>query len=208
MAKKSVRGEWHLAWDVIRGLPEYKKDFQRMSKTKKCNEKMVERWSFFPLDDPENENPSLEFYVKFMSYCEKDPLTVQAVDFSGWDKLQKYKGVLYDEDGNPLKKQSLPYFVPIGVRLTAPIYKIKEEIEALIIYLHDMYGIKPEKYEREGLGTKHYLVEVMVRAGCPKKEIYKKVMSERIKKLKYNDPFKLAERRVIKRIIEKHDTKF
>jgi len=203
MGRKSERDEWHKAWDVIRGLPEYKEDFKQSQNNKTSKGKLEKKWGF-TLNNPEEGNPSFDFFVYFKTCCESNQMPRDEVirDACWLSFFYEYEGIVYDGNDDALKDQTKPKYLDISVDLKAPVYKIKETVEALVLKWRDIYKIKQRKTDRD-IDYTQFLIDILKRIGYTKKDVHRFAMTEEKKKLKYCNKLKLAEWKKIHRYFNK-----
>jgi hypothetical protein len=200
---KREQEECQLAWNLLKTVPEYIKNYKQTVKLKERKSKsnlqkikeLEEKWGFGTLENPEEEWPSFEFLNFFSDYNSEVSRNNRTVDFGGIEHFHKKDGVVYDPNDNPCKDLMTPSEVTVKIDIEAPIRVIIKELESNIKHIKALFDIP----KRNTLSHNHlaFLVDTLQRVGLNKSEIIDRLTPDKLKKPPYKISLKKA---IIKKI--------
>jgi len=205
---KREQEECQQAWDLLRTIPEYIRDYNftvklRDRKSKSNLQKIKElevKWKFGTLVNHDDESPSFEFYCFFSDYNPEVSRNNSTVDFGDIIHFDRKDGVICDPEGNPCDKEKPPSEVNVKIDIEAPIGVILEDIKSGIKHIKALYDI-PNK-NTPSHNHLAFLVATLKRIGLNKSEIIDRLTPDDLKNPPYNIKKRNAKIKEITRCIK------
>jgi len=197
------------AWNLLRNVPEYIKDYEQTvklrAKKSKSNlqkiKEIEEKWGFGTLENPEEERPNFEFLNHFSDYNSEVSRHNSAVDFGGIEHFYEKDGVIYDPNGNAHKELESPSEVTVKIDIKAPIGAILEELKLGLKHIKALYDI-PKK-NTSSHDHLIFLVDTLQNIGLNKSKIIDRLTPKHVRSLPYDHDEREARRKQITRCFKK-----
>lgn len=226
---KRENDERKLAWKKLRQISEYVQDY-KLPKTNDNKKILQDRWGFWPLDNPDDENASFEFLNFFSNYNEKVNRFISPINWNGLDyfdvgvdqkdpknrdnngniKENLENDTLYDPNGYVCMKISeFNPVIKIEIDLTFPVEVLVNEFRNNIISFQEMLQIKTQITQTHN--HLEYLIICLKKLNLDNKTIIKRLLNQSnddtnpLNK-KYTSSIRNAEIETIRRMIKKHET--
>lgn len=193
------------AWNILRKVPEYKKDYHSSlsikSKTSKKAKDLENKWGFFPLADPTKDDQNFEFLNYFGSYSEEKDRFKDITFFEGLEFYSRDKNKIYDHE-DMLVTKPLPKTITVKISIYEPQTVIIEEFREKIKHIQKTFQIRPKKSPHHH--HKEFITIVLKNAGLDESSIKKHLTPPDLKDEKCTNNFKDSSRNTISYWIKKH----
>ena len=200
------------AWNLLRTVPEYIKDYEltvklRAKKSKSDSLKIKEiekKWGFGTLENPEKKRPNFEFLNFFSDYNPEVSRNNSTVDFGDLKHFYRKEGVICDPNDNACNELESPSEVTVKIDIDAPIGVIIKELKSGLECIKALFNI-PNK-NTPSHNHLAFLVDTLQNIGLNKSEIINRLTCKKLLSLPYDHGDREARRKKITRCF-KPDTK-
>ena len=197
------------AWDLLRTVPEYIKNYKQTIKLRtnksKSNSKKIkvieEKWGLGTLENPDKKRPSFEFLNFFSDYNPEVSRNKSTVAFGGIEFFYRKDEAIYDSNDNKCNGIESPSEVTATIDIEAPIGLILKELKLKLEHIKTLFDIPKKNTSSHDHLT--FLVDTLQRAGLSKSKIINRLTPKHIISLPYDDERRESVRKQITRRIKK-----
>ena len=206
---KREQEECQQAWDLLRTIPEYIKDYKQTVKLKERKSKsnlqkikeLEVKWKFGTLVNHDDKSPSFEFFCFFSDYNPEVSRNNSVVNFGGIEFFYRKDEAIYDPNDNKCNGIESPSEVTATIDIEAPIGVILKEFKLKLEHIKALFDIPKKNTSSHDHLT--FLVDTLQRAGLSTTKIVNRLTPKHILSLPYMHEKRESARKQITRRIKK-----